>query len=76
MPEAGAGGCGALQRTAGALERPLRQAKDDRRRAASTRARSRWRCSGSRVDDLDPLVDDVRGVASFFMEVDGPVTFV
>jgi peroxiredoxin family protein len=27
-------------------------------------------------DDLDPLVDDVEGVASFFSEVDGPVTFV
>ena len=28
------------------------------------------------VDDLDPLVDDQEGVASFFLEVDGPVTFV
>ena len=27
-------------------------------------------------DDLDPLVDNVEGVASFFMEVDGPVTFI
>ncbi|MFB3738963.1 MAG: DsrE/DsrF/DrsH-like family protein [Candidatus Velamenicoccus archaeovorus] len=26
--------------------------------------------------DLDPLVDDQEGVASFFMDVDGPVTFV
>ena len=26
--------------------------------------------------DLDPLVDDVEGVASFFLEVDGPVTFI
>lgn len=31
---------------------------------------------GITVDDLDPLVDDQTGVASFFMEVDGPVTFV
>ena len=28
------------------------------------------------TDDLDPLVDDQEGVASFFMDVDGPVTFV
>ncbi len=26
--------------------------------------------------DLDPVVDDQEGVASFFMEVDGPVTFI
>ena len=31
---------------------------------------------GITVDDLDPLVDDQTGVAAFFMEVDGPVTFV
>ena len=28
------------------------------------------------VDELDPLVDDQEGVASFFLEADGPVTFV
>jgi peroxiredoxin family protein len=28
------------------------------------------------VDDLDPLVDGQHGVASFFMEVDGPVMFI
>ena len=27
-------------------------------------------------DDLDPLVDGVWGVASFFMVADGPVTFI
>jgi len=27
-------------------------------------------------DDLDPLVDGVWGVASFFMAADGPVTFI
>ena len=27
-------------------------------------------------DDLDPLVDDVWGVASFFMEADGAITFI
>jgi peroxiredoxin family protein len=31
---------------------------------------------GLTVDDLDPLVDGQEGVASFFMDVDGPVTFV
>jgi peroxiredoxin family protein len=31
---------------------------------------------GLRVDDLDPLVDDQEGVASFFMDVDGPVVFI
>jgi peroxiredoxin family protein len=31
---------------------------------------------GLEVGDLDPLVDDQHGVASFFMEVDGPVTFI
>ena len=27
-------------------------------------------------DDLDPMVDGVWGVASFFMEANGPVTFI
>ncbi len=31
---------------------------------------------GFEVADLDPLVDDQEGVASFFAEVDGPVTFI
>ncbi|MBI3648043.1 MAG: DsrE/DsrF/DrsH-like family protein [Actinobacteria bacterium] len=31
---------------------------------------------GIAKDDLDPLVDGVEGVASFFMEVDGPLTFI
>lgn len=31
---------------------------------------------GLKVEDLDPLVDDQGGVASFFMDVDGPVTFI
>ena len=31
---------------------------------------------GLEVSDLDPLVNDQHGVASFFMEVDGPVTFI
>jgi peroxiredoxin family protein len=28
------------------------------------------------TDDLDPMVDGIWGVASFFMEADGPVTFI
>jgi len=28
------------------------------------------------TDDLDPLIDGVWGVASFFAEADGPVTFI
>jgi peroxiredoxin family protein len=31
---------------------------------------------GIDVDELDPLVDDQEGVASFFLDVDGPVTFI
>jgi len=31
---------------------------------------------GLTVEDLDPLVDDQEGVASFFMDADGPVTFI
>ena len=31
---------------------------------------------GIDVDGLDPLVDDQEGVASFFLDVDGPVTFI
>lgn len=27
-------------------------------------------------DDLDPMVDGIWGVASFFMEADGPITFI
>jgi peroxiredoxin family protein len=31
---------------------------------------------GLTKEDLDPLVDDVEGVASFFAAVDGPLTFI
>jgi len=31
---------------------------------------------GITKDDLDPLVDDVEGVAAFMAAVDGPVTFI
>lgn len=29
-----------------------------------------------RIEDLDPLVDGQEGVAAFFIDVDGPVTFI
>lgn len=28
------------------------------------------------IEDLDPLVDGVQGVATFFMNADGPITFI
>jgi len=31
---------------------------------------------GLRVEDLDPLVDGQEGVASFFLDVDGPSSFI
>ncbi|HEX9123274.1 MAG TPA: DsrE/DsrF/DrsH-like family protein [Actinomycetota bacterium] len=31
---------------------------------------------GLTTADLDPIVDDQEGVVSYFMEVDGPVTFI
>jgi peroxiredoxin family protein len=31
---------------------------------------------GITADELDPLVDGVVGVATFFMEADGPITFI
>ena len=31
---------------------------------------------GLTVDDLDPLVEGQQGVAAFFVDVDGPVTFI
>ncbi len=31
---------------------------------------------GLTQDDLDPLVDGIWGVAAFFAEADGPITFI
>jgi peroxiredoxin family protein len=31
---------------------------------------------GLTLDGLDPLVDDQEGIASFYVDVDGPVTFI
>jgi peroxiredoxin family protein len=75
-PEAGRDGAELLQRHGGQhFSEILRQAKsigDVKIHACSLS----MEMFGITVDDLDPLVDDQTGVASFFMEVDGPVTFV
>jgi peroxiredoxin family protein len=75
-PEAGPDGAELLQRHGGQhWSEILRQAKsigDVKIHACSLS----MEVFGITVDDLDPLVDDQTGVASFFMEVDGPVTFV
>ena len=75
-PEAGSAGREALQRHGGQhWSEILRQAKDIGEVAIHA-------CSLSMemfeltVADLDPLVDDQEGVASFFLDVDGPVTFI
>jgi peroxiredoxin family protein len=75
-PEAGPEGAELFQRHPGLhWSEILRQAKD----VGEVRIHA---CSLSmemfaiEVDDLDPLVDDQEGVASFFMDVDGPVTFI
>ena len=74
--EAGADGAAAFQRHGGQhWSEIFRQAKD----VGEVEIHA---CSLSMdmfdltTDDLDPLVDDQEGVASFFMDVDGPVTFV
>lgn len=75
-PEAGLEGAALMQRHGGQhWSEILRQAKD----IGEVKIHA---CSLSmemldlEVEDLDPLVDDQEGVASFFLDVDGPVTFV
>jgi peroxiredoxin family protein len=75
-PEAGSAGQEALQRHGGQhWSEILRQAKDigDVAIHACSLSMEMFELT---VDDLDPLVDDQEGVASFFMDVDGPVTFI
>jgi peroxiredoxin family protein len=74
--EAGLDGLAAFQRHAGQhWSEIFRQAK-------SVGEVSIHACSLSmemfelQVADLDPLVEDQEGVASFFLDVDGPVTFI
>jgi len=75
-PEAGPEGAELLQRHGGQhWSEILRQAKSVGDVAIHACSLS-MEMFGIAVDDLDPLVDDQTGVASFFIEVDGPVTFV
>ena len=75
-PEAGAEGLATVQRHGGQhWSETLRQAKaigDVKLHACSLS----MEMFGITLDELDPLVDDQEGVAGFFMDVDGPVTFV
>jgi peroxiredoxin family protein len=75
-PEAGAEGAQIVQRHGGQhWSEMLRQAKEigEVRIHACSLSMEMF---GITTDDLDPLVDDQEGVASFFMDVDGPVTFI
>jgi peroxiredoxin family protein len=75
-PEAGPDGAQMLQRHGGQhWSEILRQAKSIGDVGIHACSLS-MEMFGITVEDLDPLVDDQTGVASFFMEVDGPVTFV
>jgi peroxiredoxin family protein len=75
-PEAGPEGAELLQRHGGQYwSEILRQAKSIGDVGIHACSLS-MEMFGITVDDLDPLVDDQTGVASFFMEVEGPVTFV
>ena len=75
-PEAGPEGAELLQRHGGQhWSDILRQAKSIGEVAIHACSLS-MEMFGITVDDLDPLVDDQSGVVTFFMEVDGPVTFV
>lgn len=75
-PEAGPDGAELLQRHGGQhWSEILRQAKSIGDVGIHACSLS-MEMFGITVDDLDPLVDDQTGVAAFFMEVEGPVTFV
>jgi len=75
-PEAGPEGRDALQRHGGQHWSELfRQAKEVGDVGIHACSLS-MEMLGITKDDLDPLVDDVEGVASFFAEADGPVTFI
>jgi peroxiredoxin family protein len=75
-PEAGPERAEAMQRHGGLhWSEILRQAKDigDVKIHACSLSMDMFQIQ---VEDLDPLVDGQEGVASFFMDVDGPVTFI
>ena len=76
VPEAGPDGAALLQRHAGQhWSEILRQAKDIGEVQIHACSLS-MEMFAIEVDDLDPLVDGQEGVASFFMDVDGPLTFI
>ena len=75
-PEAGSDGLGLVQQHGGQhWSEILRQAKDigDVSIHACSLSMEMFHIT---TEELDPLVDDQEGVASFFIDVDGPVTFV
>jgi peroxiredoxin family protein len=75
-PEAGPEGAELMQRHGGLhWSEIFRQAKDigDVKIHACSLSMEMF---GIQVEDLDPLVDGQEGVASFFLDVDGPVTFI
>jgi peroxiredoxin family protein len=75
-PEGGAEGLATFQRHGGQhWSEVLRQAKTigDVRIHACSLSMEMFELT---LADLDPLVDDQEGVASFFIDVDGPVTFI
>ncbi len=74
--EAGADGAALMQRHGGQhWSETLRQAKEIGEVAIHACSLS-MEMFGLEIGDLDPLVDDQEGVASFFVDVDGPVTFI
>ena len=75
-PEAGDAGLQAMQDQGKThWSELLRQAKDlgDVRIYACSDSMEMFHLT---QDELDPLVDGIWGVASFFLEADGPITFV
>jgi len=75
-PEAGTEGAEAYQRHGGQhWSEIFRQAKDIGEVSIHACSLS-MEMFGLTVEDLDPIVNGQEGVASFFMDVDGPVTFI
>ena len=75
-PEAGPDGSALMQKHGGQhWSEIFRQAKDIGEVGIHACSLS-MEMFGLKVEDLDPLVDNQEGVASFFLEVDGPVTFI
>ena len=75
-PEAGPEGAALMQKHGGQhWSEIFRQAKDIGEVGIHACSLS-MEMFGLKVEDLDPLVDNQEGVASFFLEVDGPVTFI